>query len=256
MKTARLVACALCLAACSMVAGTLAAQEPTQVLVRVVANDAKIIGTGVGGASISIRDAETGALLAEGVQQGSTGNTAKIMGPRGRGESVFDTEGAAGFLAELSLARPTLVEIRGTGPLGAETQHTTTKTLLVVPGRHVVGEGVILVLNGFTVELQEPTQDSVQVGVPFHVRASVTMLCGCPTEPGGTWDSDGYEISARLVRGSDVIGEWPLSFSGERSLYAAEISAQEAGDFELQVIATDARTANFGMTTRRISVRR
>ena len=52
-------------------AAPLAAQEqevPTRVMVRAVARDAKIIGSGVGGALIRIVNAATGEVLAEGKQ--------------------------------------------------------------------------------------------------------------------------------------------------------------------------------------------
>ena len=59
---------------------------PTKVLIRAVSRDAKVIGANVGGARITIREAETGKLLAEGIQRGSTGNTQLIMRrPRRRG---------------------------------------------------------------------------------------------------------------------------------------------------------------------------
>lgn len=233
------------------------AQTTTRVLVRAVANDAKIIGSNVGGARITIRDAVSGEVLAEGVQQGSTGSTDLIMGSRERGATVFDTEGAAGFVAELALARPTRVTISAEGPLGTpHAVQTTAKSLLLVPGRDVLGEGLILVLNGFTVEISSPAEGAdVAAGEPFDVRARVTMLCGCPTEPGGTWDSSEYEIFARAVRGQEVVGEWPLEFSGTTSEYVATARLDASGEVELHVLALDAERANFGMATRRITVR-
>ena len=85
----------------------------TRVMVRAIAKDAKVIGDGVGGAVIRIRDVETGQLLAEGVQKGGTGNTQAIMmDARSRGLTAFGADPkAAGFLAELSLSEPTLVDI-------------------------------------------------------------------------------------------------------------------------------------------------
>ncbi|MGD2218492.1 MAG: hypothetical protein PVJ64_17170, partial [Gemmatimonadales bacterium] len=88
------------------------AQTPTRIMIRVVAHDAKIIGSGVGGARVTVVDAETGAFLAEGVQQGGTGDTELIMStPHARDMTVYDTEGAAGFLAELEIAEPRVVVI-------------------------------------------------------------------------------------------------------------------------------------------------
>lgn len=150
---------------------------PTQVMVRAIARDAKIIGTGVGGARITIRDAGSGKVLAEGLQEGATGSTDLIMKkPRSRGESVFNTEGAAGFLATITLSKPTVVEIIAEGPLGnPQSMQRVTKTMLLVPGQHILGDGVILEIHGFTVELLAPEGASIRRGDKIEVRARVTM---------------------------------------------------------------------------------
>lgn len=233
------------------------AQTPTKVMVRVTANDAKIIGSGVGGARITIREATTGEVLAEGVQAGSTGNTGLIMGTRDRGATVYDTEGAAGFVAELALAHPTQVLITGEGPL--DTPHAmqvASKSLLLVPGEDVLGEGVILELLGFTVELLSPG-DGVEVpaGEPVEVRGRITMLCGCPTEPGGLWDADDYELLVQAVRRGEIVGSWPMEFAGETSIYRGTVTLDTAGEVGLRILAMDAAKANFGMATATVHVR-
>lgn len=233
------------------------AQGVTRVMIRTVAHDAKIIGSGVGGARISVFDARTGTLLARGMQEGGSGDTRKLVTePRARGASVYDTEEAAGFLAELQLEGPTQVRIEAEGPLGnpAATQRVT-RTMLLVPGQDVLGDGVILELYGFNVELIEPSSDLTHAsGSDLSIRARVTMLCGCPTEPGGTWDSSGYTIEARIVQDGQVLETAPLAYAGEASTYEGVISvpavASEAG-LSLQVLAMDAARANFGMVERR-----
>lgn len=229
---------------------------PTHLRVRAVAADAKIIGSGVGGARITIRDVETGEVLASGVQEGSTGSTERIMrSPRERRATVFDTEGAAHYTAELALEGPTRVEIVAEGPL--DTPHATqraSRTLLLVPGHHVLGEGVVLVLSGFTVELLEPEiGDELSRGARIPVRARVTMICGCPTEPGGLWDADRIEITARVLRDGRIVTETPLTFSGEPSVYEGRVRLPaEGGTATLQVIAVDRETPNAGIVSRRI----
>ncbi len=235
------------------------AQEavPTKVLVRVVAHDAKLIGSGVGGAMITIRDARSGRILAEGLHQGSTGDTKRIMvAPRERATTVFDTEGAAGFTATLELSKPTLVEVMAEGPLGtAHARQRASKTLLVVPGRHVLGEGVVLEVNGFTVVLETPEDDArVKAGEPLEVRANVTMLCGCPTTPGGLWNADQIEIVARVLQGSKLLAEVPLAFTGAESTYGALVTVHKPGQVTLQVLAMDPAMANFGMVERTVRV--
>lgn len=271
------------------------AQETTRLMVRAVAKDAKVIGSGVGGAHITVRDVATGEVLVEGVQEGSTGSTEAIMlTPRLRGLTSYGVDPeAAGFLAVLPLERPTRVEITAEGPL--ETPHAmqrASKTMLLVPGRDVLGEGVILELNGFTVELLSPAapaeggpapaqaappadpagaqlappadlapaqaarpDDPVPVEPgPVEVRARVTMLCGCPTEPGGMWDSDQIEIFARLLLDGEVMAETPLEYAGETSVYAGTLPDPGPGPAAVEVIAADPARANFGAVRRAIVV--
>ncbi len=248
----------LVIAATMAVPWPLAAQIPTRLLVRAVANDAKVIGSGVGGARITIRDARTGQVLAEGEQKGSTGDTNSIMvAPRKRGSKVFGTDGAAHFLATLSLDEPTLVEVVAEGPLGTEQAlRRASKTVLMLPGEDFLGEGLVLNLYGFTVVIERPGDDGrPNTGSPFEVRAKVTMLCGCPTEPGGMWDADQMSITARLLRGDAIVADATLRYAGERSTYVGSLTASEAGQYDLVVLAVDTGKANSGMARSRVEVR-
>ena len=49
--------------------------EPTEIVVRVLGNDSKFIGTSMGGMRVTLRDAQTGEILATGLTQGATGDT-------------------------------------------------------------------------------------------------------------------------------------------------------------------------------------
>lgn len=234
------------------------AGEETTVVVRAVAHDAKVIGSGVGGVRVTIRDAETGEVLARGLQEGGTGSTERIMRqPHPRGGTVYGTEDAAAYEAVLSLDSPTRVEIVAEGPLG--TPHATqraSRTMLLVPGRDVTGEGVVLELYGFTVEMQRPSDDATPVaGQSMPVRASVTMLCGCPIEPGGLWDADRIDVTARLVRDGRVVRESAMSFAGETNIFEGTITPPAAGDYQIVVLASDAERANFGQVRTEVSVR-
>ena len=151
---------------------------PTKVMVRAVSRDAKVIQDPVGGARITIREVATGTVLAQGVQRGRSGNTELIMvQPRMRGATVYDTPGTAGFLATLMLDRPTVVEITAEGPLGyPQATQRASKTLLLVPGQHLLGEGVLLEIHGFIVDLLAPVAGvEVRAGQPLPVRVKVTM---------------------------------------------------------------------------------
>jgi hypothetical protein len=110
--------------------------QTTRVNVRVVSHDAKILGDGVGGARVVVRDPATGRVLSEGIQRGGTGDTGSIVRePHARGQTVYDTQGAGLFTAELDLDGPTVLEFVGEGPLGFEhALQRAVKRMLVVCG--------------------------------------------------------------------------------------------------------------------------
>src|SRR5713226_2601420 len=127
------------------------AGKETKVMVRAIARDAKIIGKAVGGARITIREASSGKVLAEGMLQDGTGDTALIIEkPHVRGEKIYDTPGASGFLAVLNLERPTVVEVTAEGPLGSpEATQRASKTMPLVPGNVLLSDGIALAIHGF-----------------------------------------------------------------------------------------------------------
>jgi hypothetical protein len=152
---------------------------PTKVLVRVVSKDAKVIGSGVGGAAVRIVNARTGETLAQGVQEGGTGDTDRIMvQPRGRGNVVYGTPGAAFFLAEIALKQPTQVEIRVEAPLKfPQALQRGSKTITLIPGKDVGGEGVIIELDGLIVDIvAPPATGNLKAGAELRVRADIRML--------------------------------------------------------------------------------
>lgn len=221
--------------------------RPTSVTVRAVSHDAKIIGSNVGGARIVVRNAVTGEILAEGIQEGSTGNTTRIMvSPAHRDSLRYATEGSAKFVADVAIDKPTVVDIEAFAPLGTpESLMRSSKRMLLVPGQHVTGEGIILELNGFTVELLEATASTGRI----NIGARVTMLCGCPTEPGGLWDSNDITIHAYLESAGRTVQMNRMSYSGRTSEYTATFDDIPSGVYDVRIIASDAGKGNFGMTT-------
>ncbi len=150
-----------------------------KIVVRAVAKDAKAIGSGVGGASVRIVNVETGETLAAGNQEGGTGDTDLIMlKPRHRGKSIYGTPGAALFLAEIPLDRPTRVEVHAEAPLAyPQAMQRGSKTVTLIPGKDIAGEGVIIELDGLIVNILDPAAGSlVEGGKDVQVRAEVKML--------------------------------------------------------------------------------
>ena len=152
---------------------------PTIVVVRVVSKDAKVVGSGVGGAFVRIKNLETGEILAQGKQEGGTGETDRIMvQPRRRGEVLFGTPDAAFYQAEILLDRPTQVEIFAEAPLTyPHALQKGSKTITLIPGKHILGEGLIIELNGLIVNVLSPSpKENLKRGKEVLVRAEIRML--------------------------------------------------------------------------------
>jgi hypothetical protein len=231
--------------------------KETKIMIRAVARDAKVIGQHVGGARITVRDTATGEILAQGMQAAGTGDTNLIMKtPHTRGMTVYNTPDASGYLAVLHLDKPTVVEISAEGPLGnAQATQRSSKTMLLMPGEDVLGEGILLEIHGFIVTALTPLPDAkVKTGSPFEVRATVMMACGCPTEPDGLWDANKIRVVARLLRDGKVESEFPMTYAGVQNTFHADVSAAALGATELQVLALDPASANFGMTRESVSL--
>ncbi len=226
---------------------------PTRVMVRVRSNDAKLLQDPVGGARVTIRAVGTGEVLAEGRVEGRSGSTEAIMRkPHARGASIYDTSGAAGYLATLRLTRPTQVEISAEGPLDyPQAMQRAATTMWLVPGEDVLGDGVVLTLHGFIVEVLGA--EAAASGEAVEVDARVRMLCGCPTKPGGLWDADRYAITAQLLRDDVVLAEAPMRYAGSPSRYEADVPVPETGATAVRVVASDAARVNFGVATRELT---
>lgn len=151
----------------------------TKVIVRVVSKDAKVVGSGVGGALVRIKNVETGEILAEGKQLGGTGDTERIMvQPRRRGEVLYGTSDAAFFQADLLLDKPTQVEIYTEAPLSfPHNLQKGSKSLTLIPGKHLLGEGVVIDLNGLIVNIISPSsKESLKRGEEATIRVEIRML--------------------------------------------------------------------------------
>lgn len=227
----------------------------TRIAVHVVSQDAKLIGSGVGGAWVTVTDTATGEILAQGAHEGSTGDTRKIMrlDPQERDTVLFDTEGAAAFMAEFDIDEPTIVRISAAGPLGNRdaTMRASTEMLLT-PGAEIGGDGVVLTLHGLNIGILAATvKDAAS---PVEVLVNVGMMCGCPLTPGGLWDADTVDVTARLLRDGEVVATGALDYAGEASRYSGAVTPPGPGAYTLEVIGEQPSKANFGRARRALAV--
>jgi len=223
----------------------------TKVTVCVVAKDAKFIGTSLGGALVTIRNADTGEVMATGVTAGSTGNTELLMKKPITRRTPMADEKSAKFTATLDIDAPVRVEIAATGPLAQrQAANTVSVTQWILPGKDIVaGNAVMLELPGFVVDVLAPPSH-IRIGTApqqVTIAANVTMMCGCPVEPGGLWNSDTFEIRAIVIRDGVRVGEVPMTFAGTTSQFQGTVNADTPGTYDVTVYAFDASNGNAGL---------
>ncbi len=236
-------------ALCSLGASPLSA-EPTEIVVRVLSKDAKFIGTSMGGMRITLRDAETGEVLATGLTEGTTGDTSLLMHERGGRRAQLSDSSAAKYQVTLDLDMPRLIEVEAYGPLAQrQAAQRVVSSQWVVPGRHINGgDGWVLELPGFAVDVLAPPAH-VRIGdvASVDVRANVVTMCGCPVEPKGIWDADTYEVEAIVSLNGTPVARVPLAFAGETSQFAGAVPVSAPGFYDVLVYAYDPATGNTGV---------
>ncbi|MEO0440714.1 MAG: hypothetical protein AAF067_07550 [Pseudomonadota bacterium] len=237
-------------AAFFMLAGT-AAAEDTRIAVRALTVDAKFIGSGMSGMNVVIEDADTGEILDTGVTRGKTGNTDRILRTPTPRYGRLSEEGDAVYVSTLDIDRPRRVRVTVSGPNAQpQTGAEASSTRWVLPGKHLdSGDGWLIRVPGFAVDILAPAAHSYVENDPqvMTIRANVVMICGCPTSPGGTWDSDAIEITAEVRHNDTPRPPQTLTFTGQTSQYAVDVSTAEKGTYEILVTAFDPRTGNSGV---------
>lgn len=222
----------------------------TEITVRVLSKGAKFVGTSMGGVRVVLRDADTGEILAEGVTRGTTGDTDRIMRETHTTHAPVATEEAAAFRTTLDLDAPRRIEVVATGPLAQpQAANRVSSTQWVVPGKHVTaGDAWRLVLPGFVVDVQGPPAHQVRsADEPVRLHANVTMMCGCPIEPGGLWDADRFQVRALLSRNGKPEDEVDLAYAGATSQFTATLEDLEPGAWQATVYAYDPLNGNTGV---------
>lgn len=222
--------------------------ESTKLVVRAKAQDAKFIGSSMGGALIVIRNTETGEILAKGKTVGSTGDTGRLMNTPKTRNMELSTPGAAKFETTLQLDEPTFVTVEATAPYAQAQSHVTSSTQLwLIPGKDITGDGILLEIPGFAVDVLSPQAHEVTSDQEINIRANLVMMCGCPTSPGGLWDSDKYEINALVEKDGKQVETIPLSFAGKTSTFEGTFTPNENGAYQITVYAYHAEQGNTGV---------
>lgn len=228
----------------------------TTLVIRAKSKDAKFIGTSMGGARIVVRNNLTGKILAEGITEGSTGDTELIMkGAHRRGERI-STENTAAFVAVLDIDEPVFVSIEAYAPLDKKHAIVSSSTQMwVIPGKDILGDGIIIELPGFVIDILNPAsgQTLSKLSSEITLKAKIVMLCGCPITEGGLWDANQYEVEAIVSKEGEVIKKIPLTIVEEESIFQKQVTLPP-GNYEVKIYAFDPVSGNTGLAEKTFSI--
>jgi hypothetical protein len=248
----------------------------TSVLVRVQARGGKFLGPDIGYALVSVRNTATGALLAQGVAAGDSGNLAAGYTPGASFDTVVTfppapappieqylalTPGStAGFTATFDLDAPAVVEISAAAMTnGIANEHVVSTRIWLWPGANLAQEpGLVLSLPGLNVELITPGPSDKPSGNSLDVSAWVTMMCGCEigafpplsTEGPWEWPPQEFEVRALLFdQNGGCVAMQSLALTAT-SVFSGTIANLQPGEYQLVVTALQPAGANTGLASR------
>lgn len=224
----------------------------TQIIVRAKAKDAKFVGSSLGGAYVIIKNKLTGEILAQGKTEGSTGNTDLIMKQAKERYTQLADDNTAKFMATIDIDDPTFITVEVSSPLNDKQAQVQASTeLWLIPGKHILGDGVVVEIPGFIVDILAPrTHQYISLeevkGKPFSVQANIVMMCGCTISKNGLWDSEKMEVAGLVKLDGKSYTEVPLENVGT-NLFEGSLEIEKAGQYEVTIYAFDERTGNTGV---------
>ncbi len=234
------LACVLAMGVCLLPAvGAMA--TPTSLTVRVLAHDAKFVGSGVGDVQVTVRDFTSRAVLASGFITGETGNTKTLMfTPRDRDSKLCD-ESSASYTTTLDIDAPRKLLVEVDGPLSAGIDaHHASKTTWLLPGKNIDGDGLLFDSYGLIVRNYHPTpHEYTKAGIPAVIGAHVTMMCGCPVSPNTPWKSDNFTVKALIRKDGKTLVELPLNYAGRFSDFENTFTFTQPGTYQVITEASD-----------------
>jgi len=230
----------------------LVSATPTKIMIRAKARDAKFIGSSLGGAYIIVRDKTSQKILAEGKTTGGTGNTDLIMkNTKARGASITDAQ-TAGFTANIDINEPTFVTVEVISPFNnKQAQAKVSTELWVIPGKDILGDGIILEIPGYIIDILKPrTHQYIPLKTikdkPFQFQANIVMMCGCVIDKGGVWDSEEIEVKGILKKDGKYVKDIKMSWIST-NLFEGEDMINSPGNYELTLYAYHEKTGNTGV---------
>jgi len=245
---------------------------PTSVLIRVQALGGKFLGPDIGYSLVTIRDAVTGEVLAQGVASGDSGvlttNTAPSAPPAGATTNTVITgmsfqwlspdAGTAGFRTTLDLDVPLLVDISAAALINGlpSSEHVTSARMWLTPGVNFTADpGLVLVMPGLNVQFLTPNP-AQPAASPLSVTAWVTMMCGCKISTTTDWPPSEFNVVLTVLDlAGNSIAQQTLELQQTSVYYNHQpIDLPANADYQLVITALQASTSNSGSASTYISL--
>ncbi|MGA8855280.1 MAG: hypothetical protein WB492_13985, partial [Christiangramia sp.] len=161
----------------------------------------------------------------------------------------------AGFKASLNIDSPKFISVEAYAPINKKQAQVMSSTQLwVIPGKDIAGDGLILEIPGFVVDIVSPqTHERLASSENIELKANIVMMCGCPVSEDGIWDANQYEVKAILTNSEGVSKEVELKQKEKASNFFADATL-EKGLYEVLIYAYDPVTGNTGVDKTNIIV--
>jgi len=225
---------------------------PTTIDVRVIAKGGKFLGDDVGGALVTIHNAQTGELLVSGNTSGGSGQT-DLMSISINRTQTYPTDSASLFSAAIPLTEPALLKVTAWGPKGGlQSANAVTATQWMIPGINITGgDGLLLEIPGLMVQVMEPATHLNLTNATtktVHFLANVTMMCGCPIATGTAWDPSLFQVGVQIEQlGGTIKASIPLTYTGTTSQFHGDYNVPAPGNYSAVIYAYQPGNGNSGM---------
>lgn len=244
----------------------------TSILVRVQAKGGKFIGPDAGYSLVTIKEAASGEILAQGIATGGSGNLLQSFVPSATRNPVVTTQltgaqsllwlsalpptipPAAGYFATLDIDAPTLVEFTAEGltDTGAGSGQSVTQTMWITPGADLTAEpGLVLVVPGLIVKNVSVTGDASAT----NVTATITMACGCPIDTDTPWLYTEFFVTATATDATGKQVSQTMQLQSRSTFVTSKpLALRSPGRYTVTVEAVQPAEANVGSASISVTI--
>ena len=174
-----------------------------------------------------------------------------MRSPHERYTQLSDND-TAGFLAVVDIDEPTFVQIEVISPINKRNAqiHASTQIWLI-PGKDILGDGIVLEIPGFIIDILEPNTHQyipleTVITSGINIKANIVMMCGCPIQKDGLWDSNLMEVRAVVQKDGEAYTDVLLDNPGQ-NIFEGNLAVKESGYYQITVYAYNSKTGNTGV---------